>query len=379
MIGLIPKLNIKYTLFEVFRSRIHLFRNELKTDENVFYMNHARTGLRLALSALNLPTNAKVGVTAFNCYTVMHAVKSAGYTIEFIDVKEDFLIDFDDLQQKQGKISALIITHLFGHVNDVERIKCICPNIPIIEDCAHAYLASSEKGAAGCFGDVSIFSIGQGKFPSVGDGGYLVVNNQELKPDILSQFAKLPSNPMYKNVFSVFKCVVLSVLHHPVLYKYFTKPILKERFNSNIDISKYENKESLMLRVNYALLMYKRDFVINYLNRQKENYKSISNTMHKSISHKSGITWTDNPNSNGFIFPLLVDNRDVFISHFIQHGIEVGSHFSKSIDWALCFGYTMGKCPKVEQMVTKIVVIPCHYNLKKKDVKLINNIILQYE
>ena len=53
----------------------------------------------------------------------------------------------------------------------------------------------------------------------------------------------------------------------------------------------------------------------------------------------------------------------------------MGSHFSKAIQWAGKFGYVTGYCPNAEKITAKIVVCPCHYNLKEKHIKLINQLI----
>ena len=52
---------------------------------------------------------------------------------------DDLRIDKGDLKRKSSQLSALIVTHLFGIVNDVCAIKKEFPQLVIIEDCAHAY------------------------------------------------------------------------------------------------------------------------------------------------------------------------------------------------------------------------------------------------
>ena len=117
----------------------------LFNNGRIFYVNHGRTGIRLALSALELPEGSRVGVQVFNCHTVFNAIKTAGYNPVFIDITDQFQIDIDDLKKKSNKIDALIITHLFGIPADIDKVYDILSDIPVIEDCAHSFLSKYHK------------------------------------------------------------------------------------------------------------------------------------------------------------------------------------------------------------------------------------------
>ena len=71
------------------------------------------------------------------------------------------------------------------------------------------------------------------------------------------------------------------------------------------------------------------------------------------------------------MFPLLTENRQLFIDKMEMNGIELGIHFSKSVEWAKKFGYKDGYCKNVEKIADQIVVCPCHYNLSEKEIALI--------
>ena len=375
MIGLVPRLNIRYNIFDAFVALKSIFVTSVPTEDNRFYLNHARTGLRVALSSLNLTKGSRVAVMVYNCYTVMKAVETAGFDIEYIDINDDFTIDFEDLKRKRTNFNAIIITHLFGIPNDIDAIKDICPDIPVIEDCAHGFLSSINNERVGNKGDMSVFSIGLGKFPSIGSGGYLVVNNQKYLDKIKYLVVQLKRPSLKNELTSVMKNLVMGILHNPVIYKYFSKPILKGKNNGVDDDLKYKNDEDLILRSSLGLFLSKQKNYIFWLYKQKEYAESTIESLNQNLKANVLTSQSGIYEPNRFMIPFLYNERDRLILYFQNNGIEVGSHFSKAIQWAGKFGYVTGYCPNAEKITAKIVVCPCHYNLKEKHIKLINQLI----
>jgi len=369
--GLIPRLNIQFTLQDAFIALKSVFLPVYKTDNSCFYLNHARTGLRIALSSLNLPEGSKVGVLVYNCYSVMNAVKLAGLEIEFIDINNDFCIDSNDFIIKKDKLSALIVTHLFGIPTNIEYLKSLIPNIPIIEDCCHSFLSEINGELTGSIGDMAVFSMGPGKFPSIGPGGYLIVNNKKYLDQIKGSYSKLDSPSLLSEINNIGMSILLQVLHNPIIYKYFTKPFLKEKNKvKDVDI-RYKHNESRIFKSCLGLFKSKSKKYPIYLKRQRENARTVysilkSNYPNVVISNKYDINQV-----NCFMFPILTENRQQFIQNIENNGIELGTHFSQAIEWAKIFGYRNGMCENAEKIVEHIVVCPCHYNLSEKEIALI--------
>ena len=74
---------------------------------------------------------------------------------------------------------AIVVTHLFGNPCDLEGIVKLAGSrgIPVIEDCAQAYLASSGGMAVGTVGAIGCFSLQQGKHITTGEGGVTVTSD----------------------------------------------------------------------------------------------------------------------------------------------------------------------------------------------------------
>ena len=74
---------------------------------------------------------------------------------------------------------AIVVTHLFGNPCDMRAIEELARErgIPVIEDCAQAYLARSRGRLVGTIGAVGCFSLQQGKHITTGEGGIVVTND----------------------------------------------------------------------------------------------------------------------------------------------------------------------------------------------------------
>jgi len=80
------------------------------------------------------------------------------------------------------RTKAIIVTHLFGNACEMREIMELAQsrNIPVIEDCAQAYLARSRGQYVGTFGAIGCFSMQQGKHMTTGEGGLVVSNDDAL-------------------------------------------------------------------------------------------------------------------------------------------------------------------------------------------------------
>ena len=77
---------------------------------------------------------------------------------------------------------AIIATHLFGNPCDVVGIRKVADRhgIPVIEDCAQAFLASQDDRLVGTIGQIGAFSFQQGKHMTTGEGGMVITSDPAL-------------------------------------------------------------------------------------------------------------------------------------------------------------------------------------------------------
>jgi dTDP-4-amino-4,6-dideoxygalactose transaminase len=77
---------------------------------------------------------------------------------------------------------AIIVTHLFGNPCEMDAIVRLAERhgLPVIEDCAQAFLASYKGRQVGTFGAIACFSLQQGKHITCGEGGIVVTSDELL-------------------------------------------------------------------------------------------------------------------------------------------------------------------------------------------------------
>ena len=80
------------------------------------------------------------------------------------------------------KTKALVITHMWGHPCEMDKILEICKkhNILVIEDCSHAHGAIYKGKKVGTIGDVGCFSFQANKIVTGGCAGVMITNDQEI-------------------------------------------------------------------------------------------------------------------------------------------------------------------------------------------------------
>ncbi len=77
---------------------------------------------------------------------------------------------------------AILVTHLFGNPCEMAQVVALAERrgLPLIEDCAQAFLATSAGRQVGTLGQVGCFSLQQGKHITTGEGGLVVTDDDAL-------------------------------------------------------------------------------------------------------------------------------------------------------------------------------------------------------
>lgn len=135
-----------------------------------------------ALRAMGVAPGAQVLTNAFTLAPVPGAIASVGAVPVFVGVTEDLVIDLDDLEAKADQADVLMLSHMRGHLCDMDRLMEICQanNLRVIEDCAHTMGASWRGKPSGLWGDMACYSTQTYKHVNSGEGGFLVSNDPEL-------------------------------------------------------------------------------------------------------------------------------------------------------------------------------------------------------
>lgn len=135
-----------------------------------------------ALRASGVKPGDKVLSNAFTLAPVPGAIASLGAVPVFVGVTAQLTIDLDDLAAKVDQANVLLLSHMRGHICDMDALMSICDTagVTVIEDCAHTMGAAWNGKPSGRFGAAGCFSCQTYKHVNAGEGGLLVTDDPEL-------------------------------------------------------------------------------------------------------------------------------------------------------------------------------------------------------
>ncbi len=141
--------------------------------------------LELALRALDVGPDRRVVTVANAGFYGSAAIRAVGATPVYVDVDDDSLnLSPAGLAQALATgVDAVIVTHLYGQLAEVQAIAALCRDagVPLIEDCAQAHGARRDGRCAGAWGRVGTYSFYPTKnLGALGDGGALVTDDADL-------------------------------------------------------------------------------------------------------------------------------------------------------------------------------------------------------
>ena len=134
-----------------------------------------------ALRASGVKHGDKVLTNAFTLAPVPGAIAAVGGVPVFVGVTEDLLIDLDDLSTKLDQSKVLLLSHMRGHICDMERLMAMCDaaGVTVIEDCAHTMGAAWNGVPSGRWGRFGCYSTQTYKHINSGEGGFLICDGAE--------------------------------------------------------------------------------------------------------------------------------------------------------------------------------------------------------
>ena len=346
-------------------------------DKNsVFLTNTGRTALYLILRALNLKKGAKIGVQLFSCPVVFEAIIQAGYKPVFLEIDpKTFTLDITQLKLIGKKLDALIVIHTFGNPADMDSLRNIMKDKPIIEDCAHGIYSKYKNKFVGTIGDASFFSYGPGKNLSAGGGGALIINNSNKFKISIDDLIKYLKEPTLKDEFKfILFNYTKSLFYKKPWYGMFAFDLAK-KFDSQLD---FQDKTSFNIKKiynpNIAIICRRLNSFEKRITLQQKNIEILEKVI-KKIKIKT-IKPTPNSKPLYYLYPIVFSDsqkRNNMYNRLKMHGIDSLKFYSDTPRIARkLYGYN-GECKSTENTLNKLLVLPTYYcinsNITNKIIK----------
>ena len=134
-----------------------------------------------ALRACGVRPGDRVLSNAFTLAPVPGAIAAVAAVPVFVGVTESLTIDLDDLATKLPLARVLLLSHMRGHICDMDRLMALCDKagVTVIEDCAHTMGASWNGLPSGRHGRFGCYSTQTYKHMNSGEGGFVVSDDPD--------------------------------------------------------------------------------------------------------------------------------------------------------------------------------------------------------
>jgi dTDP-4-amino-4,6-dideoxygalactose transaminase len=138
--------------------------------------------MQIALRAAGVAPGETVLANAFTLAPVPGAIAAVGARARLVDTAPDLTIDLDDLDRKTDGARVLLLSHMRGHVGDMDRLMALCDaaGITVIEDCAHTMGARWRGVPSGRHGRIGCYSTQTYKHMNSGEGGLIVTDDADV-------------------------------------------------------------------------------------------------------------------------------------------------------------------------------------------------------
>jgi hypothetical protein len=142
------------------------------------------SGLMLALRALaEMRPVTRVGIPAYGCASLLHAVRAAGATPVCMDCDASLRLDGEAAMAAAEALDAVILVHPFGMVEPLAAQSWPCP---VIEDIAQAPGAQLAGRPVGAFGSLTVSSFYATKPWGGAYGGMVLANDPAMTERIMA-------------------------------------------------------------------------------------------------------------------------------------------------------------------------------------------------
>ena len=362
----------------------------LPTKHAVFF-DSGRSALFFALRALGVGEGDEVLLQAYTCVVVANAVRWTGATPVYVDAREDFTMDPDDLEKKiTAKGKVVIVQHTFGLPAQMDRLFFLAKKhgLKVIEDCAQSLGSSWQEQKLGTFGDLAILSFGSDKGVSCARGGGVVTNDPELAERVRACQRRLPPTSRLK--------IFQHLTHYPVFafgkaYYHLgvgkwilwlakklgiINRIIYQPEKHGQQVSFYPTQLPNALAAILLRQLSEFEETIKHRVWVVARYRQLlkSNARVHLPPEQAGTVWLR--------FPLLVAEPRRLHSLAKRQGIILGDWYQTviapgDIDPGET-GYTIGQCPEAERLAARSINLPTDRALGEREITRIVSTIKKY-
>jgi hypothetical protein len=292
--------------------------------------------LQISLLSMGIGKGDEVITTPHSAVATTLAIVAVGAKPIFVDIDEYYHLDKNKMEEKiTDRTKAIIPVHLFGQAVEIDSIIKIAEKhkLAVIEDAAQAHGAKFKSKKVGSFGDTGCFSFYPTKnLGSFGDAGMIVTND-----DVLAEKCRMIRNYGQKNRYE------------------------HEIYGIN---SRLSELQASILSVE-----------LPELDKSNTKRQKVAETYAKELVDIKQITLPKKRNNADPVYHLFVietEKRDELQKYLLEKGVTTLIHYPIPIHKQKCLKeYSDKPLPIAEEKAKKILSLPIHPYLSKKEVEYI--------
>ena len=166
-----------------FTKKCHTWLEENLPCQKALLTTSGTTALEMAAILCDLQPGDEVILPSFTFSTTATAFVLVGAKLVFVDVRPDTMnIDENKIEAAiTDKTRVIVPVHYAGVACEMDTIMDIAKrhNLKVVEDAAQGVMSSYKGKALGTIGNFGCFSFHETKNYSMGEGGALIINNEE--------------------------------------------------------------------------------------------------------------------------------------------------------------------------------------------------------
>lgn len=321
----------------------------------------------LALSALELPRGSEVIISAVTFPTIFNIILQCGLVPVVVDAKiGTYNFDVDEVEQaiikSKGKVKAVIAVHAVGNPCDMPRLMKVAKkyNVKVIEDNCDGWGSTINNKKVGNFGNISITSFHAAHIVSMGVGGGVFTNDENLARRV-RQYRDWGRQANTTKPHKVKE-----------LPKDYNPRFVYDKIGYNFQI--------LELQAAMGRVQLRKSDEVKRLRKKNFDY------LYKHLIKIEGLAmprWVKGADVCWFSFPISVrENRGKLVAHLEKHGIETRSLFSGNITKHPAYKNSKfkihGGLKEADYILEHSFWITCHPRLKKSDLDYIIKVFKNY-
>ena len=326
----------------ILREQLRQFENNIASFLGMDYaigLNSGTDALYLSLLAAGIGHGDEVITVAHTFLATVGAIVNCGAKPVLIDVKQDFNMNVDEVDEVlTSRTKAIIPVHLNGRLCDMEKLIKMAAkhSLIVIEDAAQALGAMFDGRKAGSFGLTGCFSFYPAKvLGTAGDGGLVATNDKEMTEKIRA--LRDNGRVMGKD------------------------EVVGYGFNSRLD------------NLHAAIL----DVKLKYLPQWIERRRQIAAIYQGGLSDISQLQLPPPPQAEGHYFDVFQNyvirtrKRDELVEHLTDNGIETLISWPIPMNHQKALGLSHFKLPETEAISREVLSLPLYPELSDEQVEYV--------